>query len=181
MGGVRRVEEVLDRMNADLEFERLQALRDTGLLTASAPPAVEAICRKAKAQFGTAMALVTLIDRDRQVVKAKEGTDLEGTPRSVAFCAHTIRADKVFVLSDARQDHRFAANPLVTGAPFIRFYAGAPLIYLRGIRLGALCLLDPMPRSFSPGDSAELTAMAEDVVGEIAKWRFDGRPALRRG
>jgi GAF domain-containing protein len=167
-------------MDARIEFERLRALHETGLLSASAPPPVKAVCQQAQAHFGVRMALVTLIDRERQVVKVGLGTDLEGTPRSEAFCDHTIRSDAVLVVPDAREDARFTANPLVTGEPFVRFYAGAPLIYLRKIRLGALCLLDTRPRQFSRGDRAELAAMAEEVVGEIVTWQFERRPTIRR-
>lgn len=151
-----------------LEFQRLRALRESGLLTTSTSPELDEICRQAKAHFQVAMALVTLIDREVQIVKARVGTDLESTPRSVAFCDYTIRTDDVFVVPDATKDERFASNPLVTGEPFVRFYAGAPLVYQRQIRLGALCLLDPVPREFSLGDRAELTLMAEEAVSIIA-------------
>jgi GAF domain-containing protein len=102
------------------------------------------------------MALVTLIDREVQIIKARAGTDLEETPRSLAFLRLHHRSDDVLVVRDARTDPRFAANPLVTGEPFIRFYAGAPLIYRESIRLGALCLTDPQPRGFTPGDKPSL-------------------------
>lgn len=72
-------------------------------------------------------------------------------------------------MPDATQDERFAANPLVIGEPFIRFYAGAPLIYLRNIRLGGLCLLDPHPREFTLGDKAELASLAEEAVSVIVQ------------
>ena len=151
-----------------VEFQRLQALRESGLLTSPSSPELNEICQQAKAHFNVAMALVTLIDKEVQIVKARAGTDLESTPRSVAFCDYTIRSDAVLVVPDATKDARFATNPLVTGEPFIRFYAGAPLIYQREIRFGALCLLDPKPREFSLGDRAELTLMAEEVVSVIA-------------
>ncbi len=108
--------------------------------------------------------------QNTQIIKAREGSGLEETPRAWAFCDYTIRTDQVFVVPDATQDERFVANPLVTGAPFIRFYAGAPLIYLRDVRLGALCLLDGRPRKpeeFTLGDKAELVGMAEEVVSAI--------------
>ena len=119
------------------------------------------------------MALVTLIDSDRQVVKAGVGTDLQETPRSAAFCDYTIRADEVLVVPDAKEDPRFASNPLVTGVPFIRFYAGAPLTYLRDVRLGAFCLLDTEPRDFSPQEQAELAILADEVVVAIIQHEFD--------
>jgi GAF domain-containing protein len=163
---------VVDDLNPETEDQRLRALRETGIV--SAPPSREMadICERAKQHFGVAMALVTLIEKDIQIVRARAGTDLEQTPRSVAFCDVTIRSDDVLVVADARQDPRFASNPLVTGEPFIRFYAGAPLVYLQQIRFGALCLLDPEPRGFSLGDRAELTLMADEVVSLIAKHQF---------
>ena len=150
------------------EFKRLQALGESGLLTSPTSPELNEICQQAKAHFKVAMALVTLIDKEVQIVKSRVGTDLESTPRSVAFCDYTIRTDDVFIVPDATKDPRFASNPLVIGEPFIRFYAGAPLIYQREIRFGALCLLDGKPREFSLGDRAELTLMAEEVLSVIA-------------
>jgi GAF domain-containing protein len=159
------------------EFQRLQALSESGLLSAAASPELNEICQQAKAHFKVAMALVTLIEREVQIVKARAGTDLESTSRSVAFCDYTIRSDAVLVVPDATQDARFAANPLVTGEPFIRFYAGAPLIYQREIRFGALCLLDAKPQEFSLGDRAELTLMAEQAVTIIAAHEIASRAA----
>lgn len=158
-----------------LEFQRLQVLRGTGLLTSATPLEFEEICAQAREQFRVAMALVTLIDRDLQIIKARVGTTLEQTPRSDAFCDYTIRADGVFVVPDTTKDPRFASNPLVTGEPFVRFYAGAPLIYLRQLRLGALCLLDPRPREFTLGDKAELALMAEEVVSVIVEREFNDK------
>ena len=159
----------MNDLDAEMEAKRLRTLRETGIV--SAPPSRELadICERAKRHFDVSMALVTLIEREIQIVRARAGTDLEQTPRSVAFCDVTIRSDEVLVVPDARQDPRFASNPLVTGKPFIRFYAGAPLIYLQQIRLGALCLLDPAPRAFSLGDRAELTLLADEVVSLIAR------------
>ena len=160
----------MDELTATQEFARLRALHQTGLLTAQPPPELNEICRQAREHFGVATALVTLIDRDKQIIKAREGSDLEETPRAWAFCDYTIRTDQVFVVPDATKDERFASNPLVTGEPFIRFYAGAPLIYLRDVRLGALCLLDGRPRgpeAFTLGDKAELVSLAEEVVSII--------------
>lgn len=162
----------IDDTTAAREFARLQALHETGLLTAPPPQELEEICRRAREHFGVATALVTLIDRDKQIIKAREGSTLEETPRSWAFCDYTIRTDQVFVVPDATQDPRFSANPLVTGEPLLRFYAGAPLIYLQGIRLGALCLLDGRPRkpdAFTLGDKAELVDLAEEVVSIIVR------------
>lgn len=156
-----------DEKAARQERERLAALKRSGLMSLPLPPQAQVICQQAQTWFGVATALVTLIDEDKLIVKARIGTDAEEVPRSVAFCDYTIRADDVFVVTDMTEDARFAANPLVVGPPHVRFYAGAPLIYLRQIRLGTLCLLDPTPRTFTLGDRAELTYMAEEVVHAI--------------
>ncbi len=92
-----------------------------------------------------------------------------------ADCNYTILGDEVFVVDDDLADDRFKDNPFVTDAPYIRFYAGAPLIFLKNIRLGALCLLDTKPRSFSRGDKAELQLFADRIVKEIAAQEL-GRP-----
>jgi GAF domain-containing protein len=106
--------------------------------------------------------------------QGRAGTETGDTPRDAAFCNYTILSDEVFVVSDALADDRFRNNPFVTGAPFLRFYAGAPLIFLKNIRLGALCLLDTKPRSFSRGDKAELQLFAERAVREIAARELQG-------
>jgi GAF domain-containing protein len=149
------------------EFRRLKALQETGLLADSRSPELDEICRQAEEHFHGVTALVTLIDKDLQIIKARVGSTLECMPRSHAFCDYTIRTDDVLVVTDATKDHRFASNPFVVGEPFIRFYAGAPLIYMRQVRLGALCLIASKPREFTLGDRAELTLMAEEVVSII--------------
>jgi GAF domain-containing protein len=158
-----------------LEFQRLQALRGTGLLTSATPPELDEICRRAKEHFRVAVALATVIDREVLIAKARAGMDLEEAPRVGQFCDYTIRSDDVFVVPDASQDERFAANPVVMGEPFVRFYAGAPLIYLRQLRLGALCLLDPRPQEFTLGDKAELALMAEEAVSVIVEREFNDK------
>ena len=167
----------MNEQDGRLELQRLQALHETGLLTSAPPPEFEQICTRAREHFRVAMALVTLIDKDVQIIKARVGTTLEQTPRSDAFCDYTIRANDVFVVPDATKDPRFASNSLVRREPFVRFYAGAPLIYLRDIRLGALCLLDPKPREFSLGDRAELAEMSDEVVSIIMQQVVDERTA----
>ena len=167
----------MEELDGRIELQRLRALHETGLLTSAPPAEFEEICARAKEHFRVAIALVTLIDKDVQIIKARVGTTLEETPRSDAFCDYTIRTDDVCVVPDATKDARFASNPLVTGEPFIRFYAGAPLIYLRDIRLGALCLLDPKPREFSLGDKAELVEMSDEVVSAIMRQVMDSRSA----
>lgn len=157
----------MNQINAQHELRRIEVLQGSGLLTTSRLPELDEICRQAKDHFHVAAASVTLIDKEVQFIKATTGSNLEKTPRSTSFCDHTIRTDDVLIVTDATKDPRFESNPFVIGEPFVRFYAGAPLIYLRQIRLGALCLFDFKPREFTLGDGAELTLMAEEAVSVI--------------
>jgi GAF domain-containing protein len=158
------------------EEERLQALLETGALESKPDPALDKICEEVCAYFDVPMCTVTLLDRARQRIKAAQGLEAGETPRDVAFCNYTILSDEVFVVEDALADERFRNNPFVTAAPYIRSYAGAPLIFLKNIRLGALCLLDTKPRTFSRGDKAELQLFADRVVVEIAARELDTSP-----
>jgi GAF domain-containing protein len=150
-----------------LEYERFQVLHSLHLLTTLAPRELQDLCCRIRDRFGVAAVLVTLIHGDRQVAWARAGTDLEGTPRSDAFCDHLLGSDEVLVVPDAAQDPRFSSNPLVTGEPFIRFYAGAPLLYSRAVRLGGLCLLDTEPREFLSSEQTELAELADEVMFRI--------------
>ena len=120
-----------------------------------------------------AAVLVTVIEREQQIIKARVGASLETTPRSDTFCDHLLGRDEVLVVPDAREDPRFAANPLVTGEPFIRFYAGASLIYTRDLHLGGFCLLGPEPREFPVKARAELSDLAEEAMICILEQVFD--------
>ena len=157
----------MPNVNPRREYQRIQVLHDLHLLHAPPLAGLDDLCREAQERFEVAMALVTLVYSDRQVVWARAGTNLEGTPRSDAFCDHLIRRNTVLVVPDAKKDPRFAANPLVTGMPFVRFYAGAPLIFTKEILLGGLCLLDTKPREFSPTEQTELVTMADEVLFHV--------------
>ncbi|MCW6509998.1 EAL domain-containing protein [Hyphomicrobiales bacterium BP6-180914] len=131
-------------------------------------PRFDKIVQLAVRLFGTSMAAVALIDQDRQWLKAQAGFAITETPRAVSFCTHTIRSDDVLTVLDTRSDTRFAQNPLVTGPPFIRFYAGAPLVTSDGHRLGALCVADTAPRlHFSAHKRQILTDLAALVVEQM--------------
>ena len=108
------------------EAERLKTLVETGALDPSADPALDTICEEARLHFEVPICTLTLLDKARQRLKAAQGIEPGDTPRDVAFCNYTILSDEVFVIDDALADDRFRDNPFVTGAPFIRFYAGAP-------------------------------------------------------
>lgn len=149
------------------EVERLAALRALRIIDTQPEAHFDAVCNTAAALFSVPIALVSLIDSDRQWFKAKCGFSADGTPRDVALCAYAILSDDVFVVEDASTDPRFADNPLVTGEPGIRFYAGAPLALSSGIRLGTFCIIDTKPHSFSASQKAQLQDLARIVVAHI--------------
>ncbi|MBM1174264.1 GAF domain-containing protein [Microvirga arabica] len=129
----------------------------------------------ARIHFGVPICLVNLIEADQALVASKQGLDASRLDRRIAFCSYTILQPSVLVVPDARADERFKDNPVVTGEPCIRFYAGAPLVYDGEVRLGPLCLLDTKPRSFSRGEQAELQMLADQVIGVIVS-RMLGLP-----
>ena len=149
------------------EPERLRALMSCELLDTRATPEFDQITALAAETFGVPVALISLVDAERQWFKSSHGLDLTETPRSQAFCAYTILDHAPLVVPDARLDPRFADNPLVTGTPGIRFYAGAPLTTREGYRLGSLCLLDFAPRSFSEADTARLARLASVAMTAV--------------
>ncbi len=115
----------------------------------------------------TSMALVSLVDRDRQWFKATVGCDLTETPRSQSFCAHALTRVDILEVPDARADPRFADNPLVTGPPHLGFYAGAPLRTEDGHTVGTLCVLDPVPRTLSDDQRSALLTLAATVTHRL--------------
>lgn len=128
------------------EQERLATLRRLELLDTAPEREFDDVVRLACELAQVPMALVSLVDEDRQWFKARIGLEREETPRDVSFCAHAILSDDLFVVHDARLDSRFSSNPYVTDDPAIRFYAGAPLRAPDGRRIGTLCILDQVPR-----------------------------------
>ena len=148
--------------------ERLAALTATKLLDSQAEERFDRLTRLASNALGTDVALISLIDKNRQWFKSKQGTDLCETKREFAFCDHAILKKDVMVVPDATKDHRFVDNPLVTDGPEIRFYAGAPLITASGHALGTLCVIDSKPRNdFSDEDKQLLEDLAASVMTEI--------------
>ena len=147
------------------ERQRLASLRALMVLDSAPEPVFDTLARLASDVCGTPIGLLSLIDAERQWFKANVG--LEGvseTPRELAFCDHAIRQDELFEVGDARQDPRFADNPLVTGAPDIRFYAGAPLVLSNGERVGTLCVIDRQARRLTPAQVATLKQLAQAAV-----------------
>lgn len=144
------------------EAKRLRLLQSSGFANNVRIAELDALCDDARAAFDVQFAVVSLLTEELQIIKARSGLDVESTPRDIAFCNYTILTDNVFTVLDATKDARFCNNPMVVGDPKIRFYAGAPLIYVNNIRLGAFCLIDDAPRvDFRMGDQAELAEYAE--------------------
>lgn len=149
------------------EAERLTALHDAALLDTPAEPSFDDLTRLASQICGTPMAIISLIDQDRQWFKSRIGVTASETPRDIAFCAHAILDSDVFVVGDAQRDARFHDNPLVTGPLGLRFYAGAPLDIGNGQRIGTLCVLDVVPRQLDAAQRDALAALARQVVAQI--------------
>ncbi|MBW4934764.1 PAS domain-containing protein [Marinobacter sp. F4206] len=149
------------------EQERQAALDRSGLLDSSPEERFDRFTRIACKMFDVPIALVSLVDRNRQWFKSCQGLTTPETPRDISFCGHAILHSDVFVIEDTLHDSRFNDNPLVTEAPFIRFYAGAPLHSADGFRLGTLCLIDRKPRRFSEDDQTLLRELADCVEREI--------------
>ena len=150
------------------EAARLRALRELLILDTPPEERFDRLVRFAAEEFDCPVALVSLVDEQRQWFKARVGVDACETDRSVSFCAHAILGDDLLVVEDAAADVRFADNPLVTGEPHIRFYAGAPLHAPGGHRLGTLCVIDTRARSLDPMERSILASLRQLVEDELA-------------
>jgi PAS domain S-box-containing protein len=148
-----------------LEHERLAALEQMEVLDSPSEPLFDSLTELAAQTFNTPIALISLVDQKRQWFKACVGLDVDHTAREISFCQYAILSDQVFVVLDAARDERFRDNPLVTGPPDIRFYAGAPLITPDGYRLGTLCVIDTVAReAFTDAEASRLQAIASSVM-----------------
>lgn len=151
------------------EDARLAALR--ALLILDTPPEqrFDRIVDFAASEFEVPIALISLVDAERQWFKARIGLDACETSRDVSFCAHALHSTAPLLIPDTHQDSRFSDNPLVSGAPFIRFYCGAPLVMPSGLIIGTLCLIDVKPRSLDEIDLAILGSLRDLVVEELVR------------
>ena len=150
------------------EAATLEALHALDLLDTASEPEFDVLVKAASQICNVPIALVSLVDEDRQWFKAEVGLPgVTETPRDIAFCAHAVVQHDVFEVPDAAQDPRFADNPLVTGSPGIRFYAGAPLFIADGLQIGTLCLLDTLPRQLTPEERNVLRDLASAVAHSI--------------
>lgn len=149
------------------EVERLAALKSYEVLDTPSEEVFEELARLAALIVGAPTALVSFVDGKRQWFKARVGLEATETPRDVAFCAHAIGGTDVFIVPDAAEDERFVSNPLVSGDPGIRFYAGAPLITLEGHALGTLCVIDYVPREFTREQQEALRDLSQHVMAQL--------------
>jgi PAS domain S-box-containing protein len=163
-------------VNLVSETERLAALADYQLLDTPGEELFDALARLAAQICGTPISLISLIDSDRQWFKSNIGLEhMSETAREIAFCDHAIRTENLFEITDTRDDERFAENPLVTGDPNVRFYAGVPLVTSKGAALGTLCVLDRKPRELTIEQKTALRAIADAILEQ-----FESRRALLR-
>jgi PAS domain S-box-containing protein len=160
------------------EHDRLAALVSYRVLDTAPEPAFDDITRLATQLFDAPIALVSLVDRERQWFKSRQGLEACSTPRDLAFCAHAIQLPpgEIMVVENASLDPRFATNPLVTGDPNIRFYAGAVLSDAEGHNLGTLCVIDSEPRpALTDREKVQLRVLAKAVMTELEKSRYERR------
>ncbi len=155
------------------ETARLGKLAEYQILDTPPEKEFDEITQIAAKLIGAPISLVSLVDRDRHWFKARYGLNAIETPREYAFCAHAIKSDNVYVVDDATKNPLFSENPLVTGAPDIRFYAGAPLITPDNFRLGTLCVIDTQPHDGLSADAETiLTLLARMVVNAMESRRL---------
>jgi GAF domain-containing protein len=171
-------------MNAPLpkdEAERLDELAAYAILDSLPEREYDDLTRLAERLLDAPIVLISLVDSRRQWFKSTRGTDMTETPREQSFCAWAIlEPDDVLEVEDATQDDRFADMDTVTRAPWIRFYAGAPLVNRAGRTLGTLCVLDTRPRSLSEDERESLKALARQVTSQLELRRLVGELEYER-
>lgn len=164
---IRDIEDLLQRRRPLFpanEQARLNKLRSLAVLDSPPDAVLDEIVAAASAMAGAPIALVSLVDADRQWFKARVGLGASETARDLAFCAHAIHGQDVMEVPDSRKDGRFAQNPLVQGPPNVVFYAGAPLLTSDGLAMGTLCVIDHVPRQLSDGQRQALLHLGRAVT-----------------
>ena len=149
------------------EAARRAALQRYAILDTEPEQAFDDLALLATYVCQTPIALISLVDENRQWFKSKVGLAVSETSRDIAFCSHAILQSDIFVIPDTLQDEKFRNNPLVISEPHIRFYAGAPLISEEGYALGTLCVIDRKPRELSPAQKEALAALSRLVLGQL--------------
>ncbi len=149
------------------EAQRLRKLAELNILDTIEEQAYDDLTHLAAQICDTPIALVSLIDQDRQWFKSHFGLAARETPRELAYCSHAILSDELFIVEDSEDDKRFHDNPLYTGEPHVKFYAGAPLVLQGDIRVGTLCVIDNQARSLTDEQKESLSALARQVVTQL--------------
>lgn len=149
------------------EESRITMLRSLDILDTEPEERFDRLTRIAKRLFGVPIALVSLVDVNRQWFKSCQGLEVTEMSRDTSFCGHAILGDDIFIISDASLDDRFYDNPLVVNEPRIRFYAGVPLVISNGIKVGTLCLIDREPRILSDDDKELLCDLGKMAAQEL--------------
>lgn len=149
------------------EAQRIEELLRFDVLDSEDELAFDELTELASSICATPISLITLIDQERQWFKSRVGLEMQETPRDHAFCSHAILHSGVFEVPDTEQDSRFIDNPLVTGQPHIRFYAGAPLVTQSGLPIGTLCVIDKVTRELTDKQKRALQLLAHQVMGQL--------------
>ncbi|MCG2576423.1 GAF domain-containing protein [Dechloromonas sp. XY25] len=149
------------------ENERIATLRDLLILDTAPEKRFDVVTAYAASLFNVRICLVTLVDTHRQWFKSHHGIGVQEVPREVGFCSHAILQDDILEIFDARNDARVFDSPLVTSAPFIRFYAGYPLTMENGQHVGTLCLIDPQPKRLCEWEREHLAILGRMVEAEL--------------
>ena len=149
------------------EKQRLKVLWEYSVLDTMPEEIFDDLTELAAKICEAPVAMITLVDEDRQWFKAKVGVSINETSRDISFCAHAITQPGLFIVPDASRDERFSHNPLVTSDPKVRFYAGAPLVSPDGYALGTLCVIDKVPRELRAEQKQALRILARHVVSQL--------------
>ncbi len=150
------------------EDSRIEALLALNILDTQPEERFDRLTRMAKISLDVPIAVVSLVDNNRQWFKSSVGLDVKETPRDISFCGHAIHSDEMLIVQDASKDKRFADNPLVLNDPKIRFYAGRPLKAINGERLGTFCIIDKKPRNFSKDELNILNDLGSIAERELS-------------
>lgn len=160
------------------EADRLRALRELLILDTPPEERFDRLVQFAAEEFDVPISVISLVDSSRQWFKARVGVNVCETGRDISFCGHALESREILMIEDALRDERFFDNPLVVGAPHIRFYAGAPLTMSSGSIIGTLCVIDTKPRRFDAVDRSILHALRDLAVAELeGQGESQGEPA----